>query len=641
MEEAQRQIFVRGSQVFPYPVAVACGRVYRSGKSLETVDACIKAAEVLIRYCSVLGLASISARDEKSVDVPGSFRVFEGNLSFGKFLSICEGTVSVDTKHPLREFFLAAFGNSSKYKNSALPNYLKILKLRNELGHDISGLTEASATTILRDQHLDHLLAGILKSLEPLLTLPLFLLEDQQIENNVITARRLVCMGDFEPVPDEITIKQGMKNRGKLYLGVPNGALSLYPLMLWDIAAQRQCYSIYLVHAVGDEKIKYKSVEREAIELNGETVEIVKALRNGTSETFEGGEMYFGFDFRQDWCQDLARREAVLKMSPSSVSWTELDKETLEWFACRVGSSKDDVVETVRDILLDGRNTLPKKDSDQVSLLFGSESLVRKTLGRNTLDCRAKKNMESTERWDERLETNGNILIALRNAIDFFSRHIGIEGLGLDGMKATSGTADYVATREALVNMFIHQDYADKSAAAQIEITEDQTKFFNQGRSLVSQRSLTEGGKSQSRNPIVARALRLLGFAELAGSGLREVHRVWRGERRRPPIVESEKDANSFSLTLDWRQLPDDFDAFWRQKIGVKISDRQASILSLLNDDQGFTSPEISSAQGGHADAIADDLSDLRRQGLIDDENGRFKLEKHLRKAAEEWKPIG
>ena len=62
---------------------------------------------------------------------------------------------------------------------------------------------------------------------------------------------------------------------------------------------------------------------------------------------------------------------------------------------------------------------------------------------------------------------------------------------------------------------------------------------------LTKQRSLIEGGKSQCRNPLIARALRLIGFAELAGSGLRQLQHVWRTNNRRPPQMESNSSANT------------------------------------------------------------------------------------------------
>ena len=91
--------------------------------------------------------------------------------------------------------------------------------------------------------------------------------------------------------------------------------------------------------------------------------------------------------------------------------------------------------------------------------------------------------------------------------------------------------------REALTNMFIHQDYADQRSCARIIIRPDETEFFNAGYSLTAVERLEEGGAHQARNPLVARALRLMGFAEIAGSGLRVLHAAWRGARRPPPII--------------------------------------------------------------------------------------------------------
>ena len=68
------------------------------------------------------------------------------------------------------------------------------------------------------------------------------------------------------------------------------------------------------------------------------------------------------------------------------------------------------------------------------------------------MDLRATKNPEL--RWDERVTSSGNVLDALRAAVDFFSRHVGVEGVTLDGLSATAGTGDYVAMREALAAHF-------------------------------------------------------------------------------------------------------------------------------------------------------------------------------------------
>src|SRR5207302_7252228 len=142
----------------------------------------------------------------------------------------------------------------------------------------------------------------------------------------------------------------------------------------------------------------------------------------------------------------------------------------------------------------------------------------------------------------------------------------------------------YIAMREGLVNMFIHQDYVDQRTVSQIEITVDRAVFFNAGKSLVSSDSLVDGGKSQSRNPLISRALRLIGFAELAGSGLGEIHKAWRNAHRRPPACESNPSSNTFTLTLDWREVPLIAEKFWKERLGVKLTPQEASALTLSAD---------------------------------------------------------
>ncbi len=152
--------------------------------------------------------------------------------------------------------------------------------------------------------------------------------------------------------------------------------------------------------------------------------------------------------------------------------------------------------------------------------------------------------------------------------------------------------------REALVNLFIHQDYGDARSAGQIEITPDRTRFFNAGYALVGKEALAEGGTSQARNPLISRALKLIGFAELAGSGLRQVYRAWDQARRRPPEIATDKADNTFNLLLDWRPMPVVVDTFWQQRIGLKISPAHAAVVILASEPDGVTIETIAASQG-------------------------------------------
>jgi predicted HTH transcriptional regulator len=267
---------------------------------------------------------------------------------------------------------------------------------------------------------------------------------------------------------------------------------------------------------------------------------------------------------------------------------------------------------------------LSADDLRQIVLLFGKEKAVRALVKRPLVDCRARK-LDSEQRWVERKESDTNVFDSLKVAIDFFTRHLAVEGATIDGFKATSGTADYIAVREALVNLFIHQDYTHSGMSGQVEIRENQTLFFNPGKSLVPLEGILDGGKSTSRNPVISRAMRLIGFAELAGSGLYVVRNEWRKTRGVAPKIESNPEANTFSLTFDWVPPVVGVDAYWMEKLGVKLTSPQASILPALATGP-LTAAEIASAVGMNVTDTNVAIQHLTVQTLIIEAGGKYSL---------------
>jgi predicted HTH transcriptional regulator len=181
-----------------------------------------------------------------------------------------------------------------------------------------------------------------------------------------------------------------------------------------------------------------------------------------------------------------------------------------------------------------------------------------------------------------------------------------------------------------LINQFIHQEYGDPSAPAQIVIRPGETMLFNVGHSLVDPEQLTKGGRSQSRNPLIARALRLIGFADLGGSGIRVMENAWRRARRRPPRFENNREANNFTLTLDWRPLPALHDEFWHSRLGVKLTVPQARALDLIRAAPRAVD-EVCSALSIEAAEVERDLDYMERQILIQRKDGKYDLVDHMR----------
>lgn len=619
------------SLAYPHPVAVACGRILRARTVHEDLDATVRAGETLTRYLAAAALASFGARSDPTLTEP-SLADFDGPLSWGHFLNVVQKIADQpEDSHPLVAHLAPGFRAKENSETPADTSLRQLLGIRNHYGHDLLSLTKATVEVILRNHSPHALLGDALKSLEGVLGLPLFLIEDQQLWQGRVLARRLLLMGESDnPRPAEIELSSGLDEKNMLYLGTPSGALNLWPWLTWDLAEKRVTYAVFVIHKI-DKVIAYKSMFGDDIDRNSELVGVVMQRRASVYSTVEDVKLADNRSLIAEWGQERRALERLAAQKGMAVPWAKLDQRTIAWYSNRLNVSEEVLPpeQMIQTVLLDGRDMLLPDEFRQIVLLLGTDREVSLVLRRELLDCRAKGATDN--RWDDRLPVNRNIVESLRLAVEFFGRHVGVDGATLDGLEAISGSADYVAMREALVNLFIHQDYTDTRTVAQIEIRPEQAIFFNAGRSLVNDEGLIDGGRSQARNPLIARALRLIGFAELAGSGLRALQAEWRKAGRRPPRFESNRSANTFTLTLDWRQVPIVVDSLWRERLGVNVSLQQAKILALLVDPVGFGDLEIASGTGILLEDVKSDLSYLKLQELIEETKARYFLRPDLR----------
>ncbi|MEP6670273.1 MAG: ATP-binding protein [Chthoniobacter sp.] len=619
----------------PQPVALALGRICRHPNSKELIEAALKASEVLARYAAALAVSSFCARDDGAAKIPSELKEFRGNLSFGHFLAVLKGIARSPAVHPLKTSLETGFGEGTDGEKA----FDKLVGLRNELGHALSTITDAKAAHILEhNQPLENLAAAV-QACQRLLDFPLFLLEEQRMVKRVVQGRRLLLMGEAEPTPDFIDLESALGDEDKqLYVALKTGALRLPPFLLWDIVEARQSYGIYLLHRAEEKKMKYLTVHNDGIERAKPAVEF-ETLVSGGLRPLETVALKEGGDLLSEW---LAMRKVLLEMAQPAIGpipWNELDDKTLTWYDSKLksGAKPEDRPKRAGSVmvkmLLDGRTTLTNDELRQLVLLFGKEKAVAARVKRALVDCRARRR-DSEARWDERKESSANVIESLKVAVEFFSRHIAVEGATLDGLQGTSGSADYIAMREALVNLFIHQDYTHPGQAGQVEIRDERTIFYNAGASLVSPEGLLDGGKSTSRNAVISRALKLIGFAELSGSGLYAVHNLWRKAHGVPPKIETSTEANTFTLTFEWLLPVEEVDEFWKEKLGVKLTGKQADIISLLAKHGASTLEQIAAAGKLSADDAKAAIDYLALQGLVEGVDGKFTLRADLAQLA-------
>jgi hypothetical protein len=149
-----------GRAIYPQPVATACGYVLRARTFEQLLEATLKAAEVLSRYLGALALASYSCRITDPANVPFTPERFQKPLAFGDFVALTDSIAGANCDHPLRSCFNALDRRGKKSaaaERSTVANLIKLLNVRNDRGHDLSGMNVAagprSLRTTLREPH--------------------------------------------------------------------------------------------------------------------------------------------------------------------------------------------------------------------------------------------------------------------------------------------------------------------------------------------------------------------------------------------------------------------------------------------------------------------------------------------------------
>ena len=274
----------------------------------------------------------------------------------------------------------------------------------------------------------------------------------------------------------------------------------------------------------------------------------------------------------------------------ADVTMEDLSPRAIKWFRGvlaqrrpeRAHPDLDDAAWLAETGLTRGKGEL----TNAAVLLFGRDRAIVRVKPAGILDFRVIDDAwaEGTpeHRWDDRELFEDNLVGTLRGAFERMARRLPTP-FAFDGDEGRSAarSPDFVAVREALVNLVAHQDYADRNRTARVLWYRDRVLFENPGDSFVPLAQMLDGGVSQLRNPLLARLLRQAGLAEQAGTGTMAIVRAWRAARRAPPEIVNDAGRKQFTLTLPWTTFADHELARWLRLRGLSASDDAGRVLAV------------------------------------------------------------
>lgn len=260
-------------------------------------------------------------------------------------------------------------------------------------------------------------------------------------------------------------------------------------------------------------------------------------------------------------------------------------------------------------------------------LLFGRDRAIVRIKPAGILDFRVIEDVwgEGTpeHRWDDRELFEDNLVGTLRGAFERMARRLptpfAFDGAadGADGGRSAARSPDFVAVREALVNLVAHQDYADRNRTARVLWYRDRVLFENPGDSFVPLAQMLDGGVSQLRNPLLARMLRQAGLAEQAGTGIMAIVRAWRAAKRVPPHLDNDAGRKQFTMTLPWRPLASREVRQWLRARGARADSDAGRVLAAAQSSSPLTWPDAQLATGLTGSALAGVIARLVNDGRL------------------------
>lgn len=145
----------------------------------------------------------------------------------------------------------------------------------------------------------------------------------------------------------------------------------------------------------------------------------------------------------------------------------------------------------------------------------------------------------------------GNVLYLIQETWNLLRPYLTQTKLGNTGRFEASVVYPEAACREALINAIAHRDYSQEGIGIEIFVFDNRIEVKNPG-SLLSSLLLSEivklDGAHQSRNTLIARCLREIGYMREVGEGIRRMFELMNANELEAPKLQSE--SSRFSVTL-------------------------------------------------------------------------------------------
>ena len=197
-------------------------------------------------------------------------------------------------------------------------------------------------------------------------------------------------------------------------------------------------------------------------------------------------------------------------------------------------------------------------------------------------------------------EVTDNIITLIESSWDLLRPYLAETRFSKDAIFRTQIIYPELACREALINAIAHRDYSMEGRGIEVRIYSDRLEIVSPGGLLSSIKiqDLKElKGVHQSRNSLVAKVLREMGYMRELGEGIRRIYELMNLNDLTSPELYS--DNNIFSITLYHKYIYSQEEKIWLSSFSnFNLSREQKTIVRLGYNAHIISPHEIWDAVG-------------------------------------------
>jgi ATP-dependent DNA helicase RecG len=256
-------------------------------------------------------------------------------------------------------------------------------------------------------------------------------------------------------------------------------------------------------------------------------------------------------------------------------------------------------------------------------LMFGSEMAIRQWRSRHLIDARLlPRGADLGEPdWADRVLWESHLYGAYNRIYPWLTRDLPVPFRLENGVRVDESEQHRVL-REALVNMLVHADYAERGASLILR-WDGGVLFRNPGRSRIPSPGFHGGNQSDPRNPALLRMFRRIRLAEEAGAGVPRIFRSWRELGYEPPRIDPGDERYEFAITLPYEHLLSDEDRAWLGAIAATFTDAEQLALVIARHEDGVDNQALREVTALHGADASKVLTGLRNHGFLEMEGSK------------------